>query len=100
MACGFYVCHYPPDTSKWNKIEHRLFCHITENWRGRPLVSRAVVVNLIGNTTTQAGLHIQSDLNTQTYPTGIVVSDEELNAVNLKKARFHGEWNYEILPNT
>lgn len=99
LGLRIHVCHYPPGTSKWNKIEHRLFCHITENWRGRPLVSRAVVVNLIGNTTTQAGLHIQSDLNTQTYPTGIVVSDEELNAVNLKKARFHGEWNYKILPN-
>jgi transposase len=92
------VCHYPPGTSKWNKIEHRMFCHITENWRGRPLISRAVVVNLIGNTTTQAGLRIEAELDTHTYATGIEVSDEQLAAVNLKRDLFHGDWNYKILP--
>src|SRR5438128_5737603 len=93
------VCHFPPGTRKWNKIEHRMFCHITENWRGRPLVSRAVVVNLIGNTTTKAGLHVQAELDTNSYETGIEVSDEELAAVHLKQDKFHGEWNYTITPN-
>jgi hypothetical protein len=92
------VCHFPPGTSKWNKIEHRMFCHITKNWRGKPLLSRAVVVNLIGNTTTKAGLHIQAELDTSAYETGIEVSDEELAAVRIKKAKFHGEWNYTISP--
>jgi hypothetical protein len=92
------VCHFPPGTSKWNKIEHRMFCHITENWRGQPLVSRSVVVNLIGNTTTRAGLNIKAKLDKKTYATGIKVTDEELAAVNLKKDSFHGDWNYSILP--
>src|SRR6202790_4478168 len=92
------VCHFPPGTSKWNKIEHRMFCHITKNWRGQPLLSRAVVVNLIGNTTTKAGLHIQTELDTNSYPIGIKVSDEELAAVRMKKDTFHGEWNYTISP--
>jgi hypothetical protein len=92
------VCHFPPGTSKWNKIEHRMFCHITKNWRGKPLRSRAVVVNLIGNTKTKAGLHIQAELDTNAYETGIEVSDEELAAVRIKKASFHGEWNYTICP--
>src|SRR3954467_299233 len=92
------VCHFPPGTSKWNKIEHRMFCHITNNWRGKPLLSRAVVVNLIGSTKTRAGLHIQAELDTNTYETGIEVSDEELAAVRLEKATFHGEWNYTISP--
>jgi hypothetical protein len=92
------VCHFPPGTSKWNKIEHRMFCHITKNWRGKPLLSRAIVVNLIGNTKTKAGLHIQAELDTGTYETGIEVSDEELAAVRIKKATFHGEWNYTISP--
>jgi Rhodopirellula transposase DDE domain len=92
------VCHFPPGTSKWNKIEHRMFCHITENWRGQPLVSRAVIVNLIGNTKTEAGLQIKAKLDLHMYPTGIKVTDEELAAVNLKKDKFHGEWNYTVSP--
>jgi hypothetical protein len=92
------VCHFPPGTSKWNKIEHRMFCHITENWRGRPLVSRAVVVNLIGKTQTRTGLHVTAQLDTNTYEKGIKVTDEELESVQLKPDKFHGEWNYTVLP--
>lgn len=92
------VCHFPPGTSKWNKIEHRMFCHITENWRGKPLVSRAVIVNLIGNTKTRTGLRIKAELDTNSYETGIKVTDEELAAVQIKKDSFHGEWNYTISP--
>jgi Rhodopirellula transposase DDE domain len=92
------VCHFPPGTSKWNKIEHRMFCHITRNWRGKPLSSRAVVVNLIGNTKTRAGLRIRAELDTNTYPTGIEVSDEELAAVHIVRDSFHGDWNYTITP--
>ena len=92
------VCHFPPGTSKWNKIEHRMFCHITQNWRGRPLVSHEVMVNLIGNTTTEKGLAITADLDTNHYPTGIKVSDDQLAEVNLKRATFHGEGNYQISP--
>ena len=87
-----------PGTSKWNKIEHRLFCYITQNWRGRPLVSREAIVSLIGSTTTEAGLRVEAELDTTEYPTGIKVTDEELAAVNLKRAEFHGEWNYTISP--
>jgi Rhodopirellula transposase DDE domain len=93
------VCHFPPGTSKWNKIEHRMFCHIIQNWRGQPLVSRSVVVNLIGNTTTRTGLSIRAKLDKHKYATGIKVTDKELAAVNLKKDKFHGDWNYSILPN-
>lgn len=93
------VCHFPPGTSKWNKIEHRLFCQITKNWRGKPLSSRAVVVNLIGHTKTQAGLKVRAELDTNTYPTGKEISDEELAAVHLTPDAFHGEWNYTIAPN-
>ena len=92
------VCHFPPGTSKWNKIEHRMFCHITQNWRGRPLRSRAIVVNLIGHTTTKAGLRIQAELDAGAYRKGIKVSDEEMAAINLEKDSFHGEWNYTITP--
>lgn len=92
------VCHFPPGTSKWNKIEHRMFCHITENWRGRPLVSHEVVVNLIGSTHTRIGLRIEEALDTNSYATGIKVTNKELEAVRLKKDKFHGEWNYTILP--
>ena len=92
------VCHFPPGTSKWNKIEHRMFCHITRNWRGKPLLSRVVVVNLIGNTKTKAGLQIQAELDTNSYETGIKISDEELAAVRIVKDTFHGEWNYTISP--
>jgi len=92
------VCHFPPGTSKWNKIEHRMFCRITENWRGRPLVSHEVVVNLIGSTRTRTGLRIQAELDTTSYETGIKVTNKELEAVRLKRDKFHGEWNYTILP--
>ena len=92
------VCHFPPGTSKWNKIEHRMFCHITQNWRGRPLVSLEAIVNLIGSTTTRTGLRLRAALDTQAYPTGLQVPDEELAAVHLIRADFHGEWNYTILP--
>ena len=92
------VCHFPPGTSKWNKIAHRMFCHITENWRGKPLVSRAVIVNLIGNTKTRTGLTIKAELDENRYPTGIKVSDEDLAAVRIKREKFHGDWNYMILP--
>src|SRR5204862_1908987 len=84
------VCHFPTGTSKWNKIEHRMFCHITKNWRGKPLLSRSVVVSLIGNTETKAGLRIQAELDTNVYKEGIEVSDEELAAIQLREDRFHG----------
>ena len=90
------VCHFPPGTSKWNKIEHRIFSHITKNWRGRPLTSHEVVINLIANTTTNTGFKIQSLLNTEKYPTGIKISEQEMTAINLEKNSFHGEWNYMI----
>jgi len=92
------VCHFPPGTSKWNKIEHRMFCHITQNWRGRPLVSHEVIVRLIGSTTTQAGLTIRADLDPGTYPIGVKVTDAALAAVRLEPADFHGDWNYTIVP--
>lgn len=93
------VCHFPPGTSKWNKIEHRVFCHITENWRGRPLVSREAIVNLIANTTTDQGLRVEAALDPTPYATGQKVSDEELAQVNLHRADFHGDdWNYVIKP--
>ena len=92
------VHHYPPGTSKWNKIEHRMFCHITRNWRAQPLATRQAVVELIGHTTTQKGLRIQSELDTNQYPKGIKISNEELAAVRLCRANFHGDWNYKIIP--
>jgi hypothetical protein len=92
------VCHFPPGTSKWNKIEHRLFCFITKNWRGRPLTSYEVIVNLIANTTTKTGLTVRAALDTNEYETGIEVSDEQLAGVKLTPAKFHGEWNYSIRP--
>jgi hypothetical protein len=92
------VCHFPPGTSKWNKIEHRMFCHITQNWRGRPLVSHEVIINLIAATTTRKGLRIRAGLDDGLYPTGIKVSDEQLAAVNLMPDSFHGDWNYRIEP--
>jgi transposase len=92
------VSHFPPGTSKWNKIEHRMFCHITENWRGRPLVSREVVVNLIGHTTTKAGLEIRAALDENCYPTGREVTDEQMEGLSIKRDKFHGDWNYTILP--
>ena len=98
LGIPIHVCHFPPGTSKWNKIEHRMFCHITQNWRGRPLVSHEVIINLIAATSTQQGLRIQAELDAGSYPTGIKVTDDELAAVNLKPADFHGDWNYQILP--
>jgi hypothetical protein len=94
------VCHFPPGTSKWNKIEHRMFCHITENWRGRPLVSREVVVNLIGHTTTKTGLAIRSALDENSYPIGREVTEQQLENLAIKRDKFHGEWNYTIRPKT
>ncbi len=92
------ACHFPPGTSKWNRIEHSLFCHITQNWRGRPLVSREVVVSLIAATTTTKGLTVNAALDLRAFPTGAKVSDEDLARVNLEKGEFHGEWNYSITP--
>jgi hypothetical protein len=92
------VCHLPPGTSKWNKIEHRLFAHISMNWRGHPLVSHEVIVELIGATTTRTGLTVQAVRDTGSYPTKIKVSDDELAAVHLTPHAFHGEWNYTISP--
>jgi DNA-binding transcriptional ArsR family regulator len=93
------ACHFPPGTSKWNKIEHRLFSHITMNWRGRPLVSHDVVVNLVSSTKTCSGLQVKAKLDKQKYPTGIVISDDEIEELNIKPHTFHGEWNYTISPN-
>lgn len=92
------VCHFPPGTSKWNKIEHRLFSYISQNWRGKPLVSHEVIVNLIAATTTRTGLTVKCGLDTNKYPKGIKVSDEALHQVNIVRDEFHGEWNYSILP--
>ena len=99
--CGLTitVCHFPPGTSKWNRIEHRLFSHISMNWRGRPLTSHEVVVDLIGATTTKSGLKVRAERDNGMYPTGIKVTDAELAAVPLAPHKFHGEWNYSILPN-
>lgn len=93
-----HICHFPPGTSKWNKIEHRMFSHISNNWRGRPLVSRAVVVNLIGNTKTKNNLEIRAMLDEKTYPLKIKVDDELFKSIAIEKSAFHGEWNYKILP--
>jgi len=98
LGIAVTVCHLPPGTSKWNKIEHRLFSHISLNWRGRPLVSHEVIVALIGATTTQTGLRVEAHLDRQTYPTRVEVSDEQLAQVQLRPHPFHGEWNYSILP--
>jgi len=92
------VCHLPPGTSKWHRIEHRLFSYISQNWRGKPLISHEVIVNLIAATTTKAGLKVRCQVDKQSYPAGTVVSDAELAQVNLQPADFHGEWNYVISP--
>ena len=94
------VCHFPPGTSKWNKIEHRLFCHVTRNWQGQPLESYEVVVNLIGSTTTEAGLKVYAELDATRYEKGRKVSAEEFAKLSIKPSRFHGEWNYVIRPTT
>jgi DDE family transposase len=92
------VCHFPPGTSKWNKIEHRLFCHITRNWRGKPLESHEVIVSLIGSTTTETGLRVKASLDRRSYPTHRKVDEQQLAAVQLKPNKFHGDWNYTITP--
>jgi transposase len=92
------VCHFPPGTSKWNKIEHRLFSAITQNWRGKPLISHEVVVNLIGATTTSTGLTVRTELDPNHYPAGRVVSDDELSTIHIRRDAFHGDWNYALLP--
>lgn len=95
----FEACHYPPGTSKWNKIEHRLFCHITRNWQGVPLETYEVVVSLIGATTTREGLEVHAWLDEKPYTKGRKITAEELAEVSIKRNKFHGEWNYEIHPN-
>jgi Rhodopirellula transposase DDE domain len=92
------VCHFPPGTSKWNKIEHRMFCYISQNWRGRPLVSLEVIVSLIGTTRTQTGLTVRAALDPSAYPVGVKVTDDQYASINLHRADFHGDWNYAIAP--
>lgn len=92
------ICHFPPGTSKWNKVEHRLFSHISMNWRGRPLISHQVIVKLIGETTTRSGLEVQAELDKRKYPTRVKVTDEEMKRVKIRAHNFHGEWNYSINP--
>jgi ribosomal protein L31E len=94
------ICHFPPGTSKWNKIEHKLFSYISLNWRGKPLTSYEVVVNLIGSTTTSKGLKVKSELDENIYEKGIKVPDEDFKKINITKDEFHGEWNYKIRPNS
>ncbi len=98
LDISLHVCHFPPGTSKWNKIEHRLFCFITKNWRGRPLTTYEVIVNLIASTTTKTGLTVRAVLDPRQYETGVAVSDEELAELRIVRAKFHGEWNYFIKP--
>jgi len=92
------VCHFPPGTSKWNKIEHRLFSYISANWRGRPLTSLVTIVNLIAATTTATGLRVRAEIDKGKYPQGREVSDEEMAQIRLRPSRFHGDWNYTIQP--
>ena len=92
------ICHLPPGTSKWNKIEHRMFSFISQNWRGKPLVSHQVIVNLIAATKTKTGLRVRAELDPGKYPKGVKVSDKEVAAIRLERDKFHGEWNYTILP--
>jgi len=99
LGLAISVCHFPPGTSKWNKIEHRMFSHITSNWRGRPLESHEVIVNLIGHTTTAAGLKIKAALDKRKYKSGEKVPDKVMAQLNIKPDKFHGDWNYTIRPN-
>jgi len=98
MSIPITVCHYPPGTSKWNKIEHRLFSFISLNWKGVPLINYETIINRIGATQTRAGLKVQAVLDRHEYEKGIKVSDKELEAVRLRRPKFHPEWNYTILP--
>ena len=100
IGLAISVCHFPPGTSKWNKIEHRMFCFITQNWRGRPLLSHAVIVSLIGATRTSTGLKIRCCLDRKFYPKGVEVTDEQMNLIKIEPSDFHGEWNYTIRPRT
>jgi transposase len=92
------VCHFPPGTSKWNKIEHRVFCHVTRRWRGEPLTSYEIVVQLIGSTRTETGLEVHAELDEREYRKGVKVSDDEYQSINIKPCKFHGDWNYVIKP--
>ncbi len=98
LGIAITVCHLPPGTSKWNKIEHRLFSFITQNWRGRPLVSYQTIIQLIAATTTKTGLKVRSEIDTNTYPAGIKVTDAEMDKINIRRHHFHGDWNYTISP--
>jgi hypothetical protein len=98
LGLPLHVCHFPPGTSKWNKIEHRLFSFITQNWRGKPLISHQAIVNLIASTTTRTGLTVKAALDSNHYETKIKVADEELARLNLKREEFHGDWNYALAP--
>ena len=100
LGISIEVHHLPPGTSKWNKIEHRLFSFITQNWRAKPLLFYRVIVELIGATTTRTGLTVRCELDDKPYPKGIVVSDEVMRNLNIQHADFHGEWNYTIAPST
>ncbi len=95
---AIHVCHFPPGTSKWNKIEHRMFSFITKNWRAKPLTSLAVIVNLIASTRTREGLRIRCELDEGDYPKGRKVTDAQMASLNLRPASFHGDWNYTIRP--
>ena len=92
------VCHFPPGTSKWNKIEHRLFSFISQNWRGKPLISHEVIINLIAATTSKTGLEVKSGLDANSYPDGIKISDQQMAELRLRRDTFHGDWNYAVLP--
>jgi len=98
LGLKLFVCHFPPGTSKLNKIEHRLFSFITQNWRGRPLISHQTVVNLISSTTTRAGLIVKAAIDTDRYETEIKVSDEQMASLRITRQSFHGEWNYVLRP--
>ncbi len=98
LGIPIHVSHFPPGTSKWNKIEHRMFCHITQNWRGRPLISHEVIVNLIANVSTRTGLRIRAELDPREYPSGIKVSAAQWQTLHLKPSPFHGDWNYALHP--
>jgi hypothetical protein len=98
LGIAITVCHLPPGTSKWNRIEHRLFSFITQNWRARPLVSYQTIVQLIAATTTKTGLKVRSEIDTNTYPPGIKVTDAEMEEIRIRRHDFHGDWNYTISP--
>jgi len=98
LGISVHVCHFPPGTSKWNKIEHQMFSFISRNWRGRPLESVGMIINLIANTTPQTGLQIKADIDCNEYEKGIKVSDDEMEKLHIDRDDFHGEWNYKIMP--